>query len=81
MVKHQQKRKKIEKKKKIPNKEQKKRKLGDSTIKHFNDWEISKKIKNCKVCAQSFSDAVFPVQCIGDNKKPSMKDEPDHFIV
>ena len=81
MVKHQQKRKKIEKKKKIPNKEQKKRKLGDSTIKHFNDWEISKKIKNCKVCAQSFSDAVFPVQCIGDNKKLSMKDEPDHFIV
>ena len=57
------------------NKEQKKGKsvviLGDSMIKHLNGWEMSKKIKNCKVYVRSFPGA--KVQCI--------RDEPDHFIV
>ena len=65
------------------NKEQKKRKsvviLGDSMVKHLNGWEMSKKIKNCKVYVRSFPGA--KVQCMDDYKKPSIRDEPDHFIV
>ena len=43
------------------NKEQKKGKsvviLGDSMVKHLNGWEMSKKIKNCKVYVRSFPSA------------------------
>ena len=32
--------------------------LGDSMIKHVNDWEISRKLQgNCKVCVKHFSGA------------------------
>ena len=68
---------------KKPNKEQKKGKsvaiLGDSMVKHLNGWEISKKIKNCKVYVRSFPGA--KVQCMDDYKKPSVRDKPDHFII
>ena len=65
------------------NKEQKKGKsvaiLGDSMVKHLNGWEMSKKIKNCKVYVRSFPGA--KVQCMDDYKKPSVRDKPDHFII
>ena len=48
-------------------------------VKHFNGWEMSKKIKNCEVYVQSFPGA--KVQCMGDYKKPWIRDEPDNFIV
>ena len=47
-------------------------------VKHLNDWEMSKKMKNCKVYVRSFPDA--KVQHMRDYKKPSMRDEPDNFI-
>ena len=80
--KHQQNRKNNseQKKDKKPNKEQKKGKsaviLGDSMVKHLNGWEMSKKIKNCKVYVRSFAGA--KVQCMNDYKKASIRDEPDH---
>ena len=40
---------------------------------------MSKKIKYCKVYVRSFPGA--KVQCIDDYKKPSIRDEPDHFII
>ena len=68
---------------KKPHKEQKKGKsvaiLGDSMVKHLNGWEMSKKIKNCKVYVRSFSGA--KVQSMDDYKKPSIRDKPDHFII
>ena len=48
-------------------------------VKHFNGWEMSKKIKNCKVYVRSFPGA--KVQCMDDYKKPSVRDKPDHFII
>ena len=47
-------------------------------VKHLNGWEISKKMKNCKVYVQSVPGA--KVHCINDYKKPSMRGEPDYFI-
>ena len=46
-------------------------------VKHLNDWEMSKKMKNCKVYVRSFPNA--KVQYMRDYKKPSMRDEPDNF--
>ena len=40
---------------------------------------MSKKIKNCKVYLRSFPGA--KVQCMDNYKKPSIRNEPDHFIV
>ena len=83
--KHQQNRKNNseQEKDKKPNKEQKKGKsvaiLGDSMIKHLNGWEMSKKIRNCKVYVRSFPSA--KVQCMDDYQKPSIRDKPDHFII
>ena len=48
-------------------------------VKYLNGWEMSKEIKNCKVYVRSFHGA--KVQCMEDYKKPSIRDEPDHFIV
>ena len=48
-------------------------------VKYLNGWEMSKEIKNCKVYVRSFPGA--KVQCMEDYKKPSIRDEPDHFIV
>ena len=47
-------------------------------VKHLNDWEMSKKMKNCEVYVRSFPNA--KVQYMRDYKKPSMRDEPDNFI-
>ena len=52
--------------------------LGDSMVKHLNGWEMSKKMKNCKVYLRTFSGR--KVQFMGDYYKQSMRDEPDHFI-
>ena len=72
-----------EEKDKKPNKELKKGKSvaisGGSMVKHLNGWEMSKKIKNCKVYVRSFPGA--KVQCMEDYKKPSIRDKPDHFII
>ena len=38
-----------------------------------------KKIKKCKVYVQSFPGV--KIQWMDDYKKPSIRDEPDHFIV
>ena len=66
-----------------PKKEQKKGKsvamLGDSLAKPFNCWEISKKIKNCKVYVRSFPGA--KVQFMDNYNKLPIRDEPDHFMV
>ena len=48
-------------------------------VKHLNGWEMSKKIKKCKVYVLSFPCA--KVRCMDDYKKPSVRDKPDHFIV
>ena len=83
--KHQQSRKKNAEqgKDKKLNKEQKKGKLvvilGGSMVKHLTGWEMFKNIKNCKVYVRSFPGA--KLQCMDDYKKPSIRDEPDHFIV
>ena len=53
--------------------------LGESMVKHLNSSEMSEKIKNCKIYVRSFPGA--KVQCMDDYKKPSIRDEPDHFIV
>ena len=53
--------------------------LGESMVNHLNGWEMSKKIKNCKVYVRSFTGA--KVQCMDDYKKPSIRDKPDHFII
>ena len=42
--------------------------LGDSMAKHLNGWEMSKKIKNCKVYVRSFPGT--KVRCMEDYKKP-----------
>ena len=83
--KHQQNRKDYseQEKDKKSNKEQKKGKsvaiLGDSMVKDLNGWEMSKKIKICKVYERRFPGA--KVQCMDDYKKPSIRDKPDHFII
>ena len=83
--KHQQNRNNIseQEKDKKPNKEQKKGKsvaiVGDSMVKHLNGWEMSKKIKNCKIYVRSSPSA--KVECMDDYKKPSIRDKPDHFII
>ena len=77
--KHQQNRKKNseQEKDKKPNKEQKKGKsvviLSDSMVKHLNGWEMSKKIKNCKVYVRSFRSA--KVKCMNDYKRPSIRND------
>ena len=48
-------------------------------VKHLNGWEISKKIKNCKVYVRSFPSE--KVQCMDDYKKQSIRDKPDHFTI
>ena len=82
--KHQQNRKKYseQEKDRKPHKEKEKEKsvtiISDSMVKHLHGWELSKKMKNCKVYVRSVPFA--KVQCMNDYKKPSMRDEPDHFI-
>ena len=48
-------------------------------VKHHNGWEMTKKMKNCNVYLRGFPGA--KVQHMDDCKKPSIRDELDHFIV
>ena len=53
--------------------------LGDNMIKHVNGYDMSKKLKNCKVYVKSFSGS--KVRCMKDHMKPSMREKPDHTIL
>ena len=54
--------------------------LGDSMIKHANEWEIAKKLKpECKVFARNFPGAT--TQCMADYMKPSIRAKPNDFIL
>ena len=54
--------------------------LGDSMVKHINGWEIAKRLNSeCKVYVKSFSGAT--TKCMVDYMKPSIRTQPDHFIV
>ena len=53
--------------------------LGDSMIKHFNDYGISKNSENCKVLIRRFSGS--KVRCMKDYMKPSMRENTDHIIL
>ena len=48
-------------------------------IKHVNGYDMSKKLKNCKVYVKSFSGS--KVQCMKDHMKLSMRKKPDHTIL
>ena len=48
-------------------------------MKHVNKWEISQKLKNCKVKVISFSGAT--VQCMADYVKPLLHDKLSHLIL
>ena len=51
--------------------------LGDSMIKNIKGWEISKKLQN--VNSRHFSGA--KVRCMKDYLKPSLRENPDHFVL
>ena len=53
--------------------------LGDSIIKNIKGWEISKKLQNANVYVRHFSGA--KVRCMKDYLKPSLKENPDHFVL
>ena len=53
--------------------------LGDSMIKHVNGYNMSKKLKNCKVYVKRFSGS--KVQCMKDHMKPSMREKPGYTIL
>ena len=54
--------------------------IGDSMIKHVNGWHLSKKLKpKYKVMVRSFPGAA--TQCMNDYGKPSIRAQPDHFIL
>ena len=49
-------------------------------VKHLNGWEMSKKLNaNCKEFVKTFSGATKT--CINDYVKPSVRSNPDHFIL
>ena len=47
--------------------------IGDSMVKHINGWEMSEKIRSCKLYVRSFPGA--KLQCMEDYKKPSIRDK------
>ena len=54
--------------------------LGDSMVKHINGWEIAKRLNaDCKVYVKSFPGAT--TQCMVDYMKPSIRTQPNHFIL
>ena len=53
--------------------------LGDSTIKHVNGYEMSKKFESCKIYVKIFSGS--KVRCMKDHMKLSMREKPDHTIL
>ena len=48
-------------------------------IKNIKGWEISKKLQNANVYVRHFSGA--KVRCMKDYLKPSLKENPDHFVL
>ena len=49
-------------------------------MKHINGWDLSKKLNpKCKVMVRSFPGAT--TQCMNDYVKPSIRAQPDHFIL
>ena len=53
--------------------------LDDSMVKHINIWEISKRLQfDCKIYVKQFSG---DTKCIKDYMKPSLWENPDHFIL
>ena len=56
--------------------------LGDSMVKHINEWDLAKKTKgNCqfKVYVKLFFGATR--DCMIDYSKPSVRHEPNYFIL
>ena len=56
--------------------------LGNSMVKHISGWEISKHLQSdCKVYVKQFSGA--RTKCMKDYNymKPSLRENPDHFIL
>ena len=53
--------------------------LGDSVIKHVNGYDIARKLDKYKVFLKSFSGA--KVRCLKDHMNPSLRDNPDHFVL
>ena len=53
--------------------------LGDSVIKHVNGYDIAGKLDKCKVFVKRFSGA--KVRCLNDHMKPSLRENPDHFVL
>ena len=53
--------------------------LRDSVIKHVNGYNIAIKLDKCKVFVKSFSGA--KVWCLKDHMKPSLRENPDHFVL
>ena len=50
--------------------------IGDSTLKHVNNCEITKKLENCKVYVKSFPGA--KIKYMEDYAQPTIKTKPDH---
>ena len=48
-------------------------------IKKIKEWEISKKLQNANVYVRHFSGA--KVRCMKDYLKPSLRENPDHFVL
>ena len=54
--------------------------LGDSMLKLLNGYEMSKRVNSdCNVYVKSFSGAT--TQCMEDYIKPSLRKNPNHFII
>ena len=53
--------------------------LDDSMITHVKGYDMSKKLKNCKVNVKSFSGS--KVRCMKDHMNPSLREKPDHTIL
>ena len=53
--------------------------LGYIILKNIKGWEISKKLQNANVYVRHFSGA--KVRCMKDYLKPSLKENPDHFVL
>ena len=52
--------------------------FGASVIKHINGYDIARKLVKCKVFVKRFSGA--KVRCLKDHMKPSLHENPDHFV-
>ena len=53
--------------------------MGDSVVKQVRGYEISRKVKNCKVYLKSFLGA--KVMCIEDYVQPTLRELPTHIIL